>query len=81
MATGATAYARTRSDAEKVQDNLNNLSQHVGEMASSQYEHAQDMAADAIQEAGERIQRNPFSSIGIGLGVGFALGLLLGGRS
>jgi ElaB/YqjD/DUF883 family membrane-anchored ribosome-binding protein len=81
MATGAAAHTRTKSDAERVQDNVKDLGEHVGKMASSQYGHAQDMATDAIQEAGEAIQRNPFASIGIGLGVGFALGLLLGGRS
>jgi ElaB/YqjD/DUF883 family membrane-anchored ribosome-binding protein len=77
----ATAATRTQSDSERVHDNIQDLTEHVGKMASSQYWHAQDMATDAIQEAGEAIQRNPFASIGIGLGVGFALGLLLGGRS
>jgi ElaB/YqjD/DUF883 family membrane-anchored ribosome-binding protein len=78
MATGAT---RTKSASERVQDNLQDLTKHVGKMASSQYGHAQDMAADTMQEAGEAIQRNPFTAIGIGLGVGYLLGLLLGGRS
>jgi ElaB/YqjD/DUF883 family membrane-anchored ribosome-binding protein len=81
MATGAAAKARTKSDAERIQDNVRDLGEHVGRMASSQYGHAEDMATDAIQDAGEAIQRNPFASIGIGLGIGFLLGLLLGGRS
>jgi ElaB/YqjD/DUF883 family membrane-anchored ribosome-binding protein len=81
MATGAAAHARTKSDAERVQDNVKDLGEHVGQMASRQYEQAHDMAADAIRETGDAIQRNPLASIGIGLGVGFILGLALGGRS
>ena len=49
-------------------------------MASRQYERAQDVATDAIQETGDAIQRNPLTAIGIGLGVGFLLGLAMGGR-
>ena len=35
-------------------------------MASRQYERAQDVATDAIQETGDAIQRNPLTAIGIG---------------
>jgi ElaB/YqjD/DUF883 family membrane-anchored ribosome-binding protein len=49
-------------------------------MASRQYERAQDVATDAIQETGDAIQRNPLAAIGIGIGVGFLLGRFLGGR-
>ena len=36
---------------------------------------------NAIRETGDAIQRNPLASIGIGLGVGFMLGLVLSGRN
>ena len=49
-------------------------------MASRQYERAQDVATDAIQETGDAIQRNPLTAIGISLGVGFLFGLAMGGR-
>ena len=49
-------------------------------MASRQYERAQDVATDAFQETGDAIQRNPLTAIGVGLGVGFLLGLAMGGR-
>jgi ElaB/YqjD/DUF883 family membrane-anchored ribosome-binding protein len=88
MTSGAGAQARekyfaenNKSDAEQVQDNIKDLGDHVGQMASRQYEHAQDMATDAVKEAGDAIRRNPLTSIGIGLGVGFLLGVSLGGRS
>ena len=57
-----------------------NLGDSVGHMASRQYERAQDVATDAIQETGDAIQRNPLVAIGIGIGVGFLLGRFLGGR-
>ena len=48
-------------------------------MASSQYEQAYDVATDAVEETGQIIRRNPLASIGVGLGVGFLLGLILTG--
>jgi ElaB/YqjD/DUF883 family membrane-anchored ribosome-binding protein len=86
MTSRASAQVRTEnvadhnSDAQQVQDNIRDLGGHVAQMASRQYGHAHDMATDAIDETGDAIQRNPLTSIGIGLGVGFFLGLLLGGR-
>ena len=47
-----------------------------------QYEQAYDVATDAVEETGQIIRRNPLASIGVGLGVGFLLGLILtGGRT
>ena len=86
MTSGASAQVRTEhvadhnSDAQQVQDNIRDLGDHVAQMASRQYGRAHDMATDAIDETGDAIQRNPLTSIGIGLGVGFFLGLLRGGR-
>ena len=68
------------SDVQEVRENIKDLGDSVGHMASQQYERAQDMATDAIQETGDAIQRKPLTAIGIGLGVGFLLGRSLGGR-
>jgi len=39
------------------------------------------MATDALDDTAIAIQRNPLAAIGIGLGVGFLLGVILtGGR-
>jgi ElaB/YqjD/DUF883 family membrane-anchored ribosome-binding protein len=85
--TGARAQAKKfanqndpSSDVQEVRENIKDLGDSVGHMASRQYERAQDMATDAIQETGDAIQRNPLSAIGIGFGVGFLLGRSLGGR-
>jgi ElaB/YqjD/DUF883 family membrane-anchored ribosome-binding protein len=68
------------SDVQEVRENIKDLGDSVGHMASRQYERAQDMATDAIQDTGDAIQRNPLTAIGIGIGVGFLLGRFLGGR-
>jgi ElaB/YqjD/DUF883 family membrane-anchored ribosome-binding protein len=68
------------SDVQEVRENIKDLGDSVGHMASRQYERAHYVATDAIQETGDAIQRNPFTGIGIGFGVGFLLGLAMGGR-
>jgi ElaB/YqjD/DUF883 family membrane-anchored ribosome-binding protein len=68
------------SDAQEVRENIKDLGDSVGHMASRQYERAQDMATDAIQETGDAVQRNPLMAIGIGFGVGYVFGLAMGGR-
>ena len=68
------------SGVQEVQENIKDLGDSVGHMASRQYERAQDVATDAIQETGDAIQRNPLTAIGISLGVGFLFGRAMGGR-
>ena len=68
------------SDAQEVREKVKDLGDSVGHMASRQYERAQDVATDAIQETGDAIQRNPLVAIGIGISVGFLLGRFLSGR-
>ena len=57
------------SDVQEVRENIKDLGDSVGHMASRQYERAQDVATDAIQGTGDGIQRNPFTGIGIGFAV------------
>jgi ElaB/YqjD/DUF883 family membrane-anchored ribosome-binding protein len=68
------------SDVREVRENIKDLGDSVGHMASRQYDRAQDAATDAIQETGDAIQRNPLTALGIGFGVGFVFGLAMGGR-
>jgi ElaB/YqjD/DUF883 family membrane-anchored ribosome-binding protein len=42
---------------------------------------AHDAAADGLRQTGNPIQRRPLAAVGIGLGVGFLVGLVTGGRS
>ena len=69
------------ADIDELRDNIADIAGSVGDMASSQYEQAYDVATDAVEETGQIIRRNPLGSIGVGLGVGFLLGFILtGGR-
>jgi ElaB/YqjD/DUF883 family membrane-anchored ribosome-binding protein len=68
------------SDVQEIRDNIKDLGASVGDMATRQYERAQDAVSDTLQEAGISIRRNPLTAIGIGLGVGFLCGLVAGGR-
>ena len=43
------------SDAQEVREKVKDLGDSVGHMASRQYERAQDVATDAIQESGDAI--------------------------
>jgi ElaB/YqjD/DUF883 family membrane-anchored ribosome-binding protein len=69
------------SDVDDIREGISDLGSSVGDMANRQYQRAQDMATDALDETSDAIQRNPFAAIGIGLGVGFGLGVIVGGRS
>ena len=67
------------SDIDELRDSIADIAGSVGDMASSQYEQAYDVATDAVEETGQIIRRNPLASIGVGLGIGFLLGLILTG--
>lgn len=69
------------SNSGEIRDAIKDLGSSVGDMATRQYERAQDTVTDSFQEAGSAVRRNPLTAIGIGLGVGFVLGLVSGGRS
>jgi ElaB/YqjD/DUF883 family membrane-anchored ribosome-binding protein len=57
---------------------MSDLSSSAGNTAARQYQRAQDMATDALDDTSHAIQRNPLTAMGIGLGVGFLFGFLLG---
>jgi ElaB/YqjD/DUF883 family membrane-anchored ribosome-binding protein len=48
------------SDVQEVRENIKDLGDSVGHMASRQYERAQDVATDAIQETGDAIHVTRF---------------------
>ena len=59
------------SDRRAMQDSLGDLGDNIANLASDQYERAQDAAVDAIQ-------RNPFAAVAIGFGVGFLFSVIRG---
>ena len=70
-AARATTKKHTNSDTRAMQDNLGDLGDSIANLASDQYERAQDAAVDAIQ-------RNPFAAVAIGFGFGFLFGVIRG---
>jgi ElaB/YqjD/DUF883 family membrane-anchored ribosome-binding protein len=68
-------------DVQDIRDNIQDIGNSVGDMATRQYERAHDSVSDALRETGRAIQRNPLAAVGIGLGLGFLFGLVSGGRS
>jgi ElaB/YqjD/DUF883 family membrane-anchored ribosome-binding protein len=84
---GAQAHAnksgptKKSSDVDDIREGISDMGSSVGDMANRQYQRAQDMATDALDDTSDAIQRNPLTAIGIGLGAGFLLGVILGGRS
>ena len=80
---GGSAHSPTKksSDVGGLRENMSDLSSSVGDMATRQYPRAQGMATDALDDTSHAIQRNPLTAMGLGLGVGFLLGILTGGRT
>ena len=77
---GGSAHNPTKqsSDTGGIRENMSDLSSSAGNRAARQYQRAQDMATDALDDTSHAIQRNPLTAMGIGLGVGFLFGFLLG---
>jgi ElaB/YqjD/DUF883 family membrane-anchored ribosome-binding protein len=67
----ATTKKQATSDRRAMQDNLGNLGDSIANLASDQYERAQDATVDAIR-------RNPFAAVAIGFGLGFLFGVIRG---
>ena len=77
----AKRFAHTSPDVEDIRDNIQDLGDSVGDMATRRYERAHDAVSEALRDTSGAIQRNPLAAIGIGLGLGFLVGLVSGGRS
>ena len=67
----ATAKKHATSDMRDIQDNLEDLGDSISDLASDQYERAQDATVDAIR-------RNPFAAVALGFGFDFLFGLIRG---
>lgn len=76
----AKRFAHETSDVEDIRENIHDLGNSVGDMATRQYESAHDTVSHALQETESAIQRNPLAAIAVGLGLGFLFGLVSGGR-
>ena len=77
---GLKQQAELASDLQELKKNADDLTSTLGNVASRQYERAQDVAKDTVHQTEKVIRRNPFGTILTALGLGFLLGLFKGGR-
>ena len=69
--------AKSAADtARSIGDEVSDFAGDVSRMAGKQFGHAQDMAADAYDEAHAAVRRNPLVALAIALGVGFLFGVV-----
>ena len=69
--------AKSAADtAKSIGDEVTDFAGDVSRMAGKQFGHAQDMAADAYDEAHAAVRRNPLVALAIALGVGFLFGVV-----
>lgn len=69
--------AKSAADtAKSIGDEVSDFAGDVSRMAGKQFGHAQDMAADAYDEAHAAVRRNPLVALAIALGVGFLFGVV-----
>ena len=83
MSNVASAAAQAKkfaqaSDLEDIRDNIQDLGNSVGDMATRQYERAHDTITDGLRQTGDAIRRNPLTAIVVGLGLGFLFALVTG---
>ena len=69
------AHRNRPSGIDELRDNIADITSSVGDSASRKYEQAHHVAADAVEETVRIIKRNPVTSIAVGLGLGFLLGI------
>ena len=72
----ADAVKSAADTARSIGDEVSDFAGDVSRMAGKQFGHAQDMAADAYDEAHAAVRRNPLVALAIALGVGFLFGVV-----
>ena len=60
--------------ARNIGEDVSDFASDVSRKAGKQFDRAQDMAVDAMQDAGDAMRRYPISTIAIAAGLGFLLG-------
>ena len=66
--------------ARNMGDEVSDFASDVSRKAGKQFDRAQDMAVDAMSDAGDAMQRYPITTIAIAAGVGFLLGAFVMAR-
>ena len=59
---------------------MSDFASDVSRKAGKQFDRAQDMAVDAVHDAGDAMRSYPLSTIAVAAGLGFLLGAFAMGR-
>ena len=76
----AEAVKSAADTAKSIGDDVSEFAGDVSRRAGQQFSRAQDMAVDAMQDAGAAMRRYPLSTLAIVAGVGFLFGMFSGVR-
>ena len=89
MTTANEAYRRaansptakqTAETAKSIGEEVSDFAGDMSRTAGKQFSRAQDVATDAMQEAGDTMKRYPLSTLAIVAGLGFLFGMFSFGR-
>ena len=80
QAANSPAAKQAAETAKSIGEDVSDFADDVSRRAGKQFSRAQDVAVDAMQEAGDTIKRYPFSTLAIVAGLGFLFGMFSFGR-
>ena len=79
-AANSPAAKQTAETAKSIGEEVSDFAGDMSRKAGKQFSRAQDVATDAMQEAGDTMKRYPLSTLAIVAGLGFLVGILFSRR-
>ena len=79
-AANSPAGRQAAETARSAGDDVTDFADDLSRKASKQYARAQDMAADAYDNAYAPVRRDPVTALAIALGIGFLFGIVIATR-
>jgi ElaB/YqjD/DUF883 family membrane-anchored ribosome-binding protein len=74
-AANSPAARQAAETAKSIGEEVTDFANDVSRKAGKQFDRAQDMAVDAMQDAGDAMRRYPLSTLAIVAGLGFLFGV------
>ena len=74
-AANSPAARQAAETAKSIGEDVTDFANDVSRKAGKQFDRAQDMAVDAMQDAGDAMRRYPLSTLAIVAGLGFLFGV------
>ena len=79
-AANSPAGREAAETAKSIGEDVTDFADDLSRKATKQFARAQDMAADAYDNAHAAVRRDPVTALAIALGIGFLLGIVVGTR-